>query len=307
MRDAGTLEAFCTDGDGLTVDSLLPPIVDGGCDSLGAADGEVTVGDATVQGICHAVRGASCNTLTAGTAGLTNAKVGACTGFSGGDCTTLTLGQKLVCNAVPARDISSDDSVLFCARQDMEPRLLFKDNPATDNSVLTDLLLNDLNVVLAIDKANDGYTGELEALQGCFGEEGDSAPDCLLYATCLDLTLKTEMGIDNASCAPNQTGFIFGLLDVIPSGVQAGVMCSAATTAADNNVIAETAGSTTIDAVAESAEAFTPPFCAEGLTLGGILDFTSEDAKIFTITTDEATEGFADFLFITGSLGPPDP
>jgi len=31
------------------------------------------------------------------------------------------------------------------------------------------------------------------------------------------------------------------------------------------------------------------------------------DAKIFTITTDEATMGFADFLFLTGSLGPPTP
>jgi hypothetical protein len=309
MREAGTLEAFCTDGDGLTVDNLLPAVADGGCDSLGAADGEVTVGDATVQGICHAIRGANCGTLTGSTQGLTNAKVGACTGFSGGDCTVLNLGAKIVCNAVPARDISFDDSVLFCARQDMEPRLLFQDDDASDHTVDTDLLLNDLNVVLAIDKGNNGYTGELEALQGCFGEEGDAAPDCLLYATCLDLTLKTTMGIDNSTCAPNQTGFVFALKPdgVIPSGVQAGVMCSAATTAADDEVIADSAESTTIDTVADSAQAFTPPFCADGLTLGGVLDFTSAGAKMFAITTDEATEGFADFLFLTGSLGPPSP
>jgi hypothetical protein len=307
MRQSGSLEAFCTDGDGLTVDDLLPAVADGGCDSLGSADGEITVGDATIQGMCHAIRGASCGTLTGSTQGLTNAKVGACTGFSGGDCTTLNLGAKIICNAVPARNISSNDSVLLCARQDMEPRLLFADDNTLDNTVDTDLLLNDLNVVLAIDKANDGYTGELEALQGCFGEEGNAAPDCLLYATCLDLTLRTVMGIDNSTCAPNQTGFVFALKPngVITSGVQAGVMCSAATTAADDDVIADSAESTTIDTIAESAEAFTPPFCADGLTLGGVLDLTSGSAKMFAITTDEATEGFADFLFLTGGLGPP--
>ena len=303
MRQSGTLEAFCTDGDGLTVDNLLPfddpGIADDGCDGLGADDGEVSAGDAIAQGICHAVRGADCSSLSG------PAKVGACTGFSGGDCTTLGLIAKGVCNSVPARNISSDDSVLLCARQDMEPRLLFKNDDASDNTVDTDLLLNDTNIVFAIDKANDGYTGELEALQGCFGEEGDAAPDCLLYAVCLDLTLKTTMGIDNSTCAPNQTGFVFVLNEVITSGLQPGIMCSAATEADDQLVTGEGFESTVINTVAGAAEAFTPPFCADGLTLGGVLDFTGDDAKMFAITTDEATTGFADFLFITGALNSP--
>ncbi len=305
MKAAGTLKAFCTDADGLTVDDLLPDPVNGGCDSLGAADGEVTIGDAGIQGICHAIRGADCSTLTAGTPGTTNAKVGSCYGFSGADCTLVPVGPKFYCNLVPERNISFDDSLLFCARQDMEPRLLFRNDDAGDNTVDTDLLLNDLNVVMGIDKAGDGYTGELEDLRGCFGAEGDAAPDCLLYAVCLDLTLKTEMGIDNSTCLPNQTGFVFALKDdgVIFSSFEGGVMCSAATTTEDNEVIADSAESTTIDTVAESAEAFTPPFCADGLTLGGVLDFTGDDAKMFAVTTDEATPGFADFLFLTGSLG----
>jgi hypothetical protein len=159
---------------------------------------------------------------------------------------------------------------------------------------------------MGIDKGNDGYTGELEDLQGCFGAEGDAAPDCLLYATCLDLTLQTVMGIDNSTCAPNQTGFVFALKEngVIFSSVEGGVMCSAATTTEDDEVIADSAASTTIDTVAASAEAFTPPFCADGLTLGGVLDFTGDNAKMFAITTDGATPGFADFLFLTGAFGP---
>jgi hypothetical protein len=308
MKAAGTLEAFCTDADGLTVDDLLPDPLNGGCDGLGAADGEVTIGDAGIQGICHAIRGADCSALTADTLGKTHAKVGSCYGFSGADCTLVPAGPKFYCNLVPERNISFDDSLLFCARQDMEPRLLFREDDATDNTVDTDLLLNDLNIVMGIDKANDGYTGELEALQGCFGAEGNAAPDCLLYATCLDLTLKTVMGIDNSTCAPNQTGFVFALKQpngVIFSSFEGGVMCSAATTTADDEVIADSAESTTIERVAESAEAFTPPFCADGLTLGGVLDFTGPNAKMFAITTDGATPGFADFLFLTGELGAP--
>ena len=265
----------------------------------------MTGGDAIVQGMCHAIRGADCLSLTGDTLVIANNKKGACVGFSGGDCTTLNLGAKLVCNAVPARDISADDPVLLCARQDVEPLLLFQNDDATDSTVDTDLLLNDTNVVFAIDKSGDGYTGELEDLQGCFGEEGDAAPDCLLYAVCLDLTLKTTMGIDNTTCAPGQTGFIFSVNQVVTSGLQPGVMCSAATGADDQLVAGEGFDSVVVDTVAGAAESFTPPFCADGLTLGGVLDFTGDDAKMFAITTDEATPGFADFLFLTGSLGSP--
>lgn len=301
MRQAGSLKAFCTDLDGLTVDSLLPADVDGGCDSIGLDDGDESTGDAIAQGICHAVRGADCSSLSG------PVTEGACTGFSGGDCTTLGLVAKPICNSVPARSLRSDDSVLLCARQDMEPLLLFQEDDATDTTVDTDLLLNDTNIVFAIDKANDGYTGELEDLLGCFGAEGDAAPDCLLYAVCLDLTLKTTMGIDNTTCTPTQTGFVFSLNEVIKSGVQPGVMCSAATEADDQLVTGAGIDSVVVDTVASAAEAFTPPFCADGLSLGGVLDFTSPDAKMFAITTDEATPGFADFLFLTGSLGPPSP
>jgi hypothetical protein len=305
MRQAGSLKAFCTAVDGLTVDSLLPDVGDGGCDSLGAGDGEVTGGDAIVQGMCHAIRGEDCLSLTGDTLLLTNNKKGACVGFSGGDCTTLNVGAKVICDAVPARDLHADDAVLLCARQDIEPLLLFHNDDATDNTVDTDLLLNDTNVVFAIDKAGDGYTGELEDLQGCFGEEGDASPDCLLYAVCLDLTLKTTMGIDNSTCAPTQTGFVFNVNQVIASGLQPGIMCSAATGADDQLVTGEGFDSVVIDTVSDAAESFTPPFCADGLTLGGVLSFAGPSAKMFAITTDGATPGFADFLFLTGALTSP--
>jgi hypothetical protein len=310
MKEAGALQAFCTDLDGRTVDDLLPAEMDGGCDSLGDSS---TVGGVTVQGICHAIRGADCESLTGDTDALQDTKQGVCHGASNDDCTTIPVAgplraitEKAACNLIPEIHIASTDGLLLCARQDMEPDLLFSDDDATDNTVDTSLLLNDTNIVFVLDRASDGYTGNLEDLDGCFGEDGGAAPDCRLYAVCLDLTLNTTMGIDNSQCSPNETGFVFHLNQVMASGIDAGVMCSAATQSDDDLVVGTGFDSQVVDIVSDAAEAFTPPFCAEGLTLGGVLDFTSASARMFAITTD-GTTGFADFLGLTGGLGAPSP
>jgi Putative metal-binding motif len=305
MMRAGDIKGFCTDGDGLTIDSILPPDVGAtkGCDTLTIAPAEgAALVDPLIQGICHAIRGVDCATL--GSAVL---KKAACVGFSGGDCTQFALQSiRDTCTGIVPLNIHSTDSLLMCARQDMDPTMTFSDDPATDNSVKTNLFLNDTNVVIAIDRAHDGYNGKLEDLKGCFSPEGKAAPDCLVYATCTDLTLKATMGIDNSQCSPGQTGFIFHIDDVIPSDTKKGVMCSASIATNDNLVKASAAASKTITAVKDSAQNFTPPFCADGLTLGGILDFTSAGSKMFAITTD-GTTGFADFLGLTCALGSPGP
>jgi hypothetical protein len=59
-----------------------------------------------------------------------------------------------------------------------------------------------------------------------------------------------------------------------------------------------------IDTVNQAAENFTPPICVEGLTLNGVLDFSSGDARVFGLTTSEETTGFADYLGITVPLNP---
>jgi hypothetical protein len=46
-----------------------------------------------------------------------------------------------------------------------------------------------------------------------------------------------------------------------------------------------------IDTVNQAAKNFTPPICVEGLTLGGVLDFSSTDARVFGLTTDGVTPG----------------
>jgi hypothetical protein len=125
-----------------------------------------------------------------------------------------------------------------------------------------------------------------------------------MYSACLDLTLKTRMGIDNSTCSPTETGFVFNLIEAIPSGFEGGVLCAASLPTDDPSVIDAGVESDATQAIGDATEAFAPPICVDGLTLGGIVNFTSADAKMFAITTSGATPGFADYLGLTGSIGP---
>jgi hypothetical protein len=189
----------------------------------------------------------------------------------------------------------------------MEPELLIKaDNNTADTTVETDLIMEDINVVFAIDRGNDGYTGKLEDLPGCYGAVGDAAPDCRLIAVCADLNLHTAMGIDSSTCKPNQAGFVFALLSVDPtSAIDIGAMCNAAKEGDDKNALLQAVESTVIETISDRAEVFTPPICVDGLDLNGILDFHANEAKLFGLSTDGASgAGFADYLGITVGLIP---
>lgn len=301
MKQAGKLTAFCTNADALTVDDLLPD----DCASIALATDLKTF---TAQGLCYGARLTDCETLTGTTAFNTGTMQGACHGIQHHDCPTIPaanpIAERGACNLAKHINILAADSILTCGRLDTEPDLLFHNDNAADNTVNTDLLLNDLNLIFVLDRANDGYTGKLEDLQGCLGAAGSEAADCKIYAACLDLALKTRMGIDNSTCSPTETGFIFDLLSVEKTGFAGGVLCSAGGTPTDDQIVVD-AGveSDATDAVADSAEAFSPPFCVDGLTLGGVLNFTSADSKMFAITTTGAEPGFADFLGLTGGLG----
>ena len=310
MQESGKLKA-CSNADALTVGSLLPAESDGGCESL-PGDNQIT---AALQGVCHAIRvpevdaddWMDCLALPeSDTAGKTNAKRGACVGFLNGDCTVfpaLTAGR-IACNAAPARDIRATDSVIICAREDMAPDLTIAQSVSAAPTVQTSLFLEDLNVVFALDRGNDGFSGVLEDLPGCWGAAGNGVPDCRLYAACADLTVTTSMGIDSSQCLPNQAGFVFALDSVIPSSLDLGALCSAGTDTDDASILEEAVTSLVTKAVADNTETFMPPICVDGLDLNGVLDFNSPDARLFGFTTNGGT-GFADFLAITVGLGTP--
>jgi hypothetical protein len=307
MQESGKLKA-CSNADALTVDQLLPAESDGGCESL-PADNVITAG---LQGICHAIRipevdandWMDCLTLPeSDTEAKTNAKRGACVGFLDGDCTVFpafTAGRT-ACAAAPFRDIRSTDSVIICAREDMAPDLTIAQSASAAPTVQTSLFLEDLNVVFALDRGNDGFNGVLEDLPGCWGADGNGTPDCRLYAACADLTVTTSMGIDSSQCLPNQAGFVFALDSVIPSSLDLGALCSAGTDTDDSSILEEAVTSLVTKAVADNTETFMPPICVDGLDLNNTLDFNSPDARLFGFTTDGGT-GFADFLAITVGL-----
>jgi len=303
-RRAGKLTAFCSDLDGLTVDDLLPP----DCETLTGATAGAT---ATAQGLCHGARGADCETLVATTSPVFNTpiKQGACHGIKHDDCTTIPavspLIEKASCNLFKTVNLSASDALLVCGRLDAEPDMLFRDDDTSDNTVFTDVLLNDFNIVFTLDRANDGYIGSIDDLKGCFTAEGSAAPDCLIYSACLDLTMKARLGIDNSTCSPTQTGYVFDVFDVIKTGFVGGVLCAAAIPTDDPIVLDNGADSTATDAVADASEAFAPAFCMDGLNFGDTLTFTSAGAKMFAITTTGVEPGFADWVGLTGSLVSP--
>ena len=294
MQESGRLKA-CSNADNLTVDDLLPA-----CDTIGPDN---LIG-AELQGICHAVRGADCLALPdVDTEPKSNTRRGACVGFKGGDCSVfpaLSAGR-VACNATPQRDISATDSVLICARQDFAPDLTITPSTSLSTTVQTSLFLEDLNVVFALDRGNDGFPGVLESLPGCWGETGNGVPDCRLYAACADLTVNATMGIDSTTCTSLQAGFIFALTEVIPSSLELGALCSAGSETDDSSLLEEAVTSLVTKAVSDNTETFMPPICVDGLGLDSTLNFNSPDARLFGFKTD-GTEPFADFLGITVGL-----
>jgi hypothetical protein len=310
LKQEGKLTAFCSAADGLHVEDLLPKAIDGGCDSINLA---TDIATATARGLCHGARLHDCEALDGGGPVRTATEQGACHGIKHDDCTTIAVSgvvlladtEKGACGLAKNINVLASDSILVCGRLDAEPDLLFKNKAATDNSVDTDLILNDLNIAFVLDRANDGYTGKLEDLLGCLSKNGSAAGDCQLYSACLDLTLHSKMRLDNTGCSPTETGFAFALNGPpTKTGFDGGVLCSAGTPTSDQLVVKTGVDSNATQAVANAAPKFAPPICIDGLTLGGNLSFQGADAKLFAITTTGAEPGFADFIGLTGALVP---
>lgn len=295
MTQCGDLQAFCTSaGEDLdTVGDLLP--VD--CSTLPLPG---------LRGQCNAIRGVDCSTLG------NSIERGVCHGFKGEDCLTLPLNDlslverqrvKSNCQQTVARDINQDDSILLCGQVDMDPEIGIKDEDANDKFVGVDLAMKQVSVVFVLDRSQDSYTNDLAELKGCFSTQGNAAPDCQLFATCLDLAISTDMGIDNSICAANELGFVPKVKGVIPSNTSFGVMCNVSGTSDDQSILAQAFESVIIDKIAENAERFAPPMCIEGLSLKGVIDIDFNEAKLFGITTDGITPGYADYLGVTVGLG----
>ena len=310
LAQTGALKTQCN-STGVTVGDLLPD-----CATLVPPVIPDTIppdGVAALQGLCYGVKTVStpdCESVTDPDLYLQAVKQGACHGVRNDNCLTLPTtdpfngaAEGIACGAVQlvspgGLHIEEDDGLVACAGEAIPPRLVFNPN-SSGGEVFTDLFLQDLSVSFVLDREDNGFAGDLATAKNCFAEGGNLAPDCKLYEACLDLTLKTSMALDNTGCQAGETGFRFAVDSVIPSGLESGVVCSAANAGDDSVVTQESAQDSTVDEVAANAEMFAPPVCAQGLDLGGVLDFSQ--GKLFTVTTTGSTP-FADYLGITGDL-----
>jgi hypothetical protein len=309
MAESGGLKTSCqSTADVQTVGDLLPT----DCESLSANTDAAT---AIFQGICHAIRGDDCESLTNANDFLQAAEQGACHGVLGHNCDTIPVpawqpfvaaAEREACNNTPTLSLSASQELLFCAKQSIPPQFgIDEDTSAAPKATLdTSLLLNDMSVAIVVDQDGDGESADIAGIPNCFSPDAASSADCSLYVACLDLTLDTEMGLDDSECEAGETGFVFGVKEVIPSGLQAGAVCGAAGQTDDGQVTDEAAGSTAVEEVTTNVDLYTPPLCVDGLDLNGLLTF--ENPLLIGIDTPAVStppdEPYNDYFGLIGEI-----
>ncbi|MCB2180483.1 MAG: putative metal-binding motif-containing protein [Desulfobulbaceae bacterium] len=300
MAESG-LKTECTDT-GKTINDLLPP----DCETL---TGETDLATATIQGFCHGIRNADCETLlNEGHPGLQGTEQGVCHGVQGDNCDTIPVvaltGERLACEVTPAISLEPTDPLLFCSRQSIPPQFVLDDDGTTE-PLESSLLLNDMTVAMVVDRpANGQLDGELADMPNCFAAEASSLVDCNLFTACLDITLNTQMTLqnkgENPTC-PNDPAFVFGVnLPILTSNLEAGVVCGqAATQTDDETVTGQAAADETVEEISENTALFTPPLCAKGLDLGGLFNF--QNPKLISVDTG-GPDSYGDYFGISGEI-----
>lgn len=260
------------------------------------------------EGACHGQKGNDCSALTNP---QKNVKAGTCAAVQGIACGDVPFLQRTHCTAsriqfniiegilraaeqqgckiTPSLSVRGDQPLLFCARQDLPPRFLVRDEPAT-SPVEVGLRLNDLSMAIVVDRnQNEQLDGQLSATAPCFGKNAVETGDCSLAALCLDLNFIASFELaDNNECPPNggvaNPGFKARIIDVQPLQRLFGAVCGGLPAGDDATVLDEsTTANGSIDALKVNAQAFAPPACIQGLTLGGFVTF--QDPTIFALRT----------------------
>lgn len=216
-------------------------------------------------------------------------------------CNQLPLGKRPSCiekRAILAnRNISADQKLFYCARQEIPPRFVISDTLSTA-PIEAALRLNDLSVAVILERSGDQAVGDqFSELSKCLALGGDKNADCRLVAACLDLNFPASVNLDT-------TG---GQLKLVPQVGGAQVvsnsqMCDGAIDFEDDEALADAGASDPIEDLKGNAEAFTPSLQSEGLDLGGLVTFTN--AKLVAIETD-GNASFQDYLGIQGQITAP--
>jgi len=299
----------CSDT-GLTVGSLLPA----NCDSLTINLDPMTINDVgtvLARGYCHAIKGDSCNSIVynnpalsaTDNANLTATEQGECHGAEGHVCTdaAVNMGNGVIwgaCALTPNFNLHANQPLMFCAKGDVPPRMLFPNSTPDSGGVPTALRLNDLSVALVIDRTgNHAVDTPLPTTPGCFATGASTAVDCNVFSACLDLNLNFSMQFLN-SCPSGKPGFKSTFDSVQLLNRQLGVVCSGATSpTTDANVIASASDQNTITIpISTNAGQLSPDICGAGLDLGGFVTCTTPE--ILAVEADGMPD-LRDYLGIT--------
>jgi hypothetical protein len=297
LTAAGKLKAGDEQGcfdTGATIGTLLPA----DCDSLNLGNDLASAG---ARGYCHAIRGDNCDALHFNSDGfLTGTEQGICHGASGHACNTISPEFDLVkigaCGVTPSFNLHATQPLLFCAKGDVPPRMLFPNTGGAGSAVPAALRLNDLTVALVVDRTeNHAVDGALGATPGCFSGTANAA-DCNVFSACLDLNLNFSMQFLN-SCPDAKPGFKSTFDSIQILNRQVGVVCSGATSPTTDGSILGTASDDTITIpIGNNAGQLSPDICGAGLDLGGFV--TCADPQILGIEAD-GTLNLKDYLGIT--------
>jgi hypothetical protein len=215
--------------------------------------------------VCHAFQGANCNAIPL-PAGPIAAGV-----------------EKATCTSTPNPNLQASQSLLFCTRQDVPPRMLLED-ATSSTAIEAALRLNDLSVALVVGKTGGGLGGVLADTPQCFGRGVNTAVDCKLFAVCLDLNLNFDMEFE--TCQDGKPGFVSKFKNLQVLNRQPGLVCGGSSSATTDSSLLEgtsTDETVTLD-LGNKATDFSPPICGAGLTLGGFVTCTSP--SLITINTD---------------------
>ncbi len=310
LTAAGNLKNQCKDT-GKNIGDLLPA----SCETLllKKEDGTTnTLGTAVARGACYGVKGTDCETIAMSSDPNdinTATEQGICHAFKGDNCNALVLPagpiaaatEKAACTVTPNPNLHANQSLLFCTRQDVPPRMLLEDATST-TAVESSLRLNDLSVALVVDKTGDAaIDGALADVTPCFGAGVNTAVDCNLFAVCLDVNLNFDMQFQQCTdpvTSELKPGFYSNFKTIQLLNRQAGAVCGGASAATTDSALvdgAATDDTVTID-LGKNATDFSPPVCGAGLTLGGFV--SCQQAKLITINTD-ASPALKDYIAIT--------
>lgn len=202
------------------------------------------------------------------------------------------------CALTPYFNLKQDQSLLFCAKGAVPPRMVFPNSGAPGGLVPTALRVNDFSVSLVIDRTGGGVESPVPSLPGCFGAATTS--DCNVFSSCLDLNL--NFGMQFLTCSDGKPGFKaqFDSIQIVNRDI--GVVCSGATSpTTDAEVLDASSDDTITIPIASNAGQLSPDICGAGLDLGLGQAISCTTPQILSLEAD-GDPALKDFLGVTCTI-----